>query len=67
MINGWININKPINLSSMQVTSIVKKILGVKKAGHAGTLDVLASGVLPIAIGEATKLVDYSVNQKKEY
>lgn len=67
MINGWININKPINLSSMQVTSIVKKILGVKKAGHAGTLDVLASGVLPIAIGEATKLVDYSVDQKKEY
>jgi len=66
-MNGWININKPVNLSSMQVTARVKKILNIKKAGHAGTLDVLASGVLPIAIGEATKLIDYSVNQNKEY
>ncbi len=66
-MNGWININKPINLSSMQITARLKKILNVKKAGHAGTLDVLASGVLPIAIGEATKLIDYSVNQNKEY
>jgi tRNA pseudouridine55 synthase len=67
MINGWININKPIGISSMKVTSTIKRALGVKKAGHAGTLDVLASGVLPIAIGEATKLIDYSVDQKKEY
>jgi tRNA pseudouridine55 synthase len=66
-LNGWININKPALMSSMQVTSFVKRNLGIKKAGHAGTLDVLAKGVLPIAIGEATKLIDYSVDQKKEY
>jgi tRNA pseudouridine55 synthase len=66
-MNGWININKPPCISSMGVTSRIKKILGVKKIGHAGTLDVLASGILPIAIGEATKLIDYNVDQKKEY
>jgi tRNA pseudouridine55 synthase len=66
-MNGWININKPKGISSMGVTSRIKKILGVKKIGHAGTLDVLASGILPIAIGEATKLIDYNIDQKKEY
>ena len=66
-MNGWININKPCGVSSMTITSKVKRMFGLKKVGHAGTLDVLASGVLPLAMGEATKLIDFNINQTKEY
>ena len=67
MYSGWIVLNKEIGISSAKATNKLKKILGVKKAGHAGTLDPLATGVLPIAIGEATKTMRYAMNSKKSY
>lgn len=56
---GFLNINKPSGITSHKVISILRKITGVKQIGHAGTLDPLASGVLPVAIGKASKLIDY--------
>src|SRR5258708_35630649 len=56
-INGWINLDKPPGVSSTQAVGRLKFLFNAKKAGHAGTLDPLASGVLPIAFGEATKTV----------
>jgi tRNA pseudouridine55 synthase len=67
MINGWLNLNKPIGISSAQAVNQVKKIFGIKKAGHLGTLDPLAFGVLPIALGEATKTIPYVSSNLKEY
>jgi tRNA pseudouridine55 synthase len=66
-INGWLILDKPYELSSMQALARVKRMLGQKKAGHAGTLDPLATGVLPIALGEATKLIPYMVDTEKGY
>ena len=66
-INGWINLNKPEGVSSSKCVIILKKILNVKKIGHAGTLDPLASGVLPIAIGEATKSIRFVSDEHKTY
>ena len=66
-INGWINLNKPEGISSSKCVIILKKILNVKKIGHAGTLDPLASGVLPIAIGEATKSIRFVSDENKSY
>ncbi|HKI13912.1 MAG TPA: tRNA pseudouridine(55) synthase TruB, partial [Roseiarcus sp.] len=54
-INGWINLDKPTGVSSTQAVGRLKFLFNAKKAGHAGTLDPLASGVLPVAFGEATK------------
>ena len=65
-INGWLFIDKPIGVTSFYVIKKIRKFLNVKKIGHSGTLDPLASGVLGIAIGEATKSIDY-LNNKKEY
>ncbi|QXK92022.1 tRNA pseudouridine(55) synthase TruB [Neoehrlichia mikurensis] len=64
---GWINLDKPYGISSAGAVNKLKKIFHVKKAGHAGTLDPLATGVLPIAIGEATKVMSYAVNSVKSY
>lgn len=66
-INGWINLNKPLDMTSTQALAAVKRILKPQKAGHAGTLDPLASGVLPIALGEATKTVPYVQDAMKTY
>lgn len=66
-MNGWLNIYKPKNISSAKLVGFVKKIFKGLKTGHAGTLDPLAEGVLPIAIGEATKLTDNLVVAKKTY
>ena len=66
-INGWINLNKPEGVSSFKCVSIIRKLIKVKKVGHAGTLDPLACGVLPIAIGEATKSLRFSVDNEKTY
>lgn len=66
-MNGIINLYKPSGITSFQAVSKVKKILGEKKVGHTGTLDPLASGVLPICIGKATKLVDYIMQGEKVY
>ena len=67
MYNGIINVNKPSNISSFQVVSVVRKLTNVKKVGHLGTLDPMACGVLPIAVGKATKLFDYFLNKRKGY
>ncbi|WP_338406263.1 tRNA pseudouridine(55) synthase TruB [Wolbachia endosymbiont (group A) of Longitarsus flavicornis] len=64
---GWLNLDKPIGISSAQAVTQVKKIFGIKKAGHLGTLDPLASGVLPIALGEATKTIPYLSCDLKAY
>jgi tRNA pseudouridine55 synthase len=58
-INGWIALDKPLNMTSTQAVAFVKRLFKAKKCGHAGTLDPLATGVLPIALGEATKTVPY--------
>ncbi len=67
ILNGWVVVDKPLGPSSHEVTVWVKEILGAKKAGHAGTLDPNASGVLPIAIGKATKLLKALSKSDKEY
>lgn len=61
---GFLNINKPKGISSHKVISVLRKITGIKQIGHAGTLDPMAQGVLPIAIGKASKLIDYLVEDK---
>jgi len=66
-VNGWINLDKPLDMTSTQAVGKIKKLLGMKKVGHAGTLDPLATGVLPIAVGEATKTVQYLQNREKGY
>ena len=65
-INGWLFIDKPVGVTSFYIIKKIRKFLDIKKIGHSGTLDPLASGVLGIAIGEATKSIDY-LNDKKEY
>jgi len=65
--NGVIIIDKPPGLTSHEVTTLVKKITGAKRAGHAGTLDPEVSGVLPVAIGRATKLLRYIAAKDKTY
>ncbi|KHD38095.1 tRNA pseudouridine synthase B [Clostridium acetobutylicum] len=66
-MDGILNIFKPIGLTSFDVVRQVKKISKEKKVGHTGTLDPLASGVLPICIGKATKIVDFVMEGKKIY
>lgn len=67
MINGVLNVYKPQNISSNQVVIKIKKLLNIKKVGHTGTLDPLACGVLPICIGNATKISEYLINKDKVY
>ncbi len=66
-IHGWIVIDKPEGLTSARVVARVRAITGAAKAGHAGTLDPLATGVLPIALGEATKTVAWVMDGPKAY
>jgi len=66
-VDGWVNLNKPVGITSTQALAIVKRVLKPQKAGHAGTLDPLASGILPIALGEATKTVPYVQDAMKSY
>lgn len=66
-INGVIVLNKPTGMNSMTAVNIVKRILNVKKAGHLGTLDPFAGGVLPVAVGKATKLFDSHLKDSKTY
>lgn len=65
--NGWLNVYKPKGISSARLVSIVKKSFPKVKIGHTGTLDPLADGVLPLALGEATKLAGFLISSKKEY
>jgi tRNA pseudouridine55 synthase len=66
-VSGWIILNKPYDMTSTQAVGKVRWLLGAKKAGHAGTLDPLATGVLPIALGEATKTVPIVQDGQKVY
>jgi tRNA pseudouridine55 synthase len=66
-MNGIIVIDKPSGCTSRDVVEEVRRALGVKKAGHTGTLDPLATGVLPVCLGEATKLVQFLALDDKEY
>lgn len=65
--NYWLNIDKPYGYSSAKVVAIVKRITKAKRVGHAGTLDPLATGVLPIAVNKATKTCDYIMKTNKKY
>src|ERR1700676_1135826 len=66
-VHGWIVLDKPIGMTSTQAVAIVKRLFQAKRAGHAGTLDPLASGGLPIAMGEATKTVPFVMDGRKRY
>src|SRR3981081_2569597 len=66
-IQGWIWLKKPIGMTSTQAVAVVKRLFQAKRAGHAGTLDPLASGGLPIALGEATKTVPFVMDGRKRY
>ena len=66
-VSGWINLDKPLEMTSTRAVGKVRRLFQAQKAGHAGTLDPLATGVLPIALGEATKTVPYMMNAPKAY
>ncbi len=66
-IHGWINLHKPVGVTSTQAVGKVRRALNANKIGHGGTLDPLASGILPLALGEATKTVNYAQDAIKVY
>lgn len=66
-VSGWVVLDKPVGIGSTQCVSKIKWLYQAAKAGHAGTLDPLASGMLPIALGEATKTVPYVMDSTKTY
>jgi tRNA pseudouridine55 synthase len=66
-VHGWIVLDKPVGMTSTHAVAVVKRAFSAKKAGHAGTLDPLASGLLPIALGEATKTVPFVMDGRKAY
>jgi tRNA pseudouridine55 synthase len=66
-IHGWLSLDKPAGMTSTEAVARVRRITGAAKAGHGGTLDPLATGVLPIALGEATKTVSYVMDGRKSY
>ncbi|MEW5963695.1 MAG: tRNA pseudouridine(55) synthase TruB [Pseudomonadota bacterium] len=66
-VHGWLVLDKPLGQTSTQALGIVKRLYDAQKAGHAGTLDPLATGILPIAFGEATKTVSFAVDGEKAY
>jgi tRNA pseudouridine55 synthase len=66
-VHGWLVLDKPAGMTSTQSVGAVRRLYDARKAGHAGTLDPLATGVLPIAFGEATKTMPYAVDGTKHY
>ena len=66
-VHGWVILDKPVGMTSTYAVGGVKRLFKAKRAGHAGTLDPLASGCLPIALGEATKTVPFVMNSRKVY
>ena len=66
-VHGWLVLDKPAGMTSTQAVGAVRRLFDARKAGHAGTLDPLATGILPIALGEATKTVPYAVDGAKCY
>jgi tRNA pseudouridine55 synthase len=66
-MDGILNINKPSGLTSFDIVAQVKRLTGEKKVGHGGTLDPLASGILPVFLGQATRLAEYMLEHRKTY
>src|SRR5258708_21750093 len=66
-VHGWLVLDKPVGMTSTHAVSVVKRAFQAKRAGHAGALDPLASGLLPIALGEATKTVPFVMDGRKIY
>jgi tRNA pseudouridine55 synthase len=66
-VHGWLILDKPVGMTSTHAVSVVKRLFSARRAGHAGTLDPLASGCLPIALGEATKTVPFVMDGRKLY
>lgn len=66
-VSGWVVLDKPEDMTSTHAVSAVRRIFNAQKAGHSGTLDPLASGILPIALGEATKTVPWLMEAEKTY
>ena len=66
-VHGWIVLDKPLGMGSTQAVAAIRRIFDAQKAGHAGTLDPMATGILAIALGEATKTVPYAMDAQKTY
>ena len=66
-VHGWVILNKGLTVPSTKAVNIVRRAFNAAKAGHAGTLDPLATGILPIALGEATKTIPYVMDASKDY
>ncbi|WP_420560381.1 tRNA pseudouridine(55) synthase TruB [Tepidicaulis sp.] len=66
-VSGWVIIDKPVGPTSTHVVNIVRRAFDAQKAGHAGTLDPLATGILPVALGEATKTIPFVMDARKTY
>ena len=66
-MNGYFNILKPTGMSSATVVAVIRRLTGIKRVGHAGTLDPEAAGVLPVMTGKATRLFDFLADKEKEY
>jgi tRNA pseudouridine55 synthase len=66
-VHGWVVLDKPVGMTSTHAVAVIKRLFNAKRAGHAGTLDPLASGCLPIALGEATKTVAFVMDGRKIY
>src|SRR5258708_530033 len=66
-VHGWVVLDKPMGVTSTQAVGIVRRIFDAQKAGHAGTLDPMATGILAVALGEATKTVPFAMDSEKTY
>jgi tRNA pseudouridine55 synthase len=66
-VHGWVVLDKPVGMTSTHAVAVIKRLFAAKRVGHAGTLDPLASGALPVALGEATKTVPFVVDGRKSY
>ncbi len=66
-VHGWVVLDKPVGMTSTYAVSVIKRLFAARRAGHAGTLDPLASGCLPIALGDGTKTVPYVMDGRKTY
>src|SRR5215471_3501145 len=66
-VDGWVILDKPVGITSTAAVATVKRLYDAQKAGHGGTLDPLATGILPIALGEATKTVPFVMDGEKTY
>ena len=66
-LGGVLCVDKPLGITSHDVVNRVRRVAGVRRVGHAGTLDPLATGVLLVAVGRATRLIEYVMGERKQY